>query len=108
MCIRDRESAEPSHGYMGIAYWVDVTEYDDIRIKYEETRPVIEMCIRDRPYGAITRGQKGAKLADMAAMAPYVCGFSDDGHGAVSYTHLDVYKRQGFTSTVFSERLWMV
>ena len=33
------------------------------------------------PYGAITRGQKGAKLADMAAMAPYVCGFSDDGRG---------------------------
>lgn len=36
------------------------------------------------PYGAITRGQKGAKLADMAAMAPYVCGFSDDGHGVQS------------------------
>ena len=36
------------------------------------------------PYGAITRGQKGAKLADIAAMAPYVCGFSDDGHGVQS------------------------
>lgn len=36
------------------------------------------------PYGAITRGQKGAKHADMAAMAPYVCGFSDDGHGVQS------------------------
>lgn len=36
------------------------------------------------PYGAITRGQKGAKLADMAAMAPCVCGFSDDGHGVQS------------------------
>ena len=36
------------------------------------------------PYGAITRGQKGAELADMAAMAPPVCGFSDDGHGVQS------------------------
>lgn len=36
------------------------------------------------PYGAITRGQKGAQLADMAAMSPYVCGFSDDGRGVQS------------------------
>ena len=33
------------------------------------------------PYGAITRGEKGQELADMAAMAPYVVGFSDDGRG---------------------------
>jgi dihydroorotase len=33
------------------------------------------------PYGAITVGQQGEKLADMAAMAPYVCAFSDDGKG---------------------------
>lgn len=36
------------------------------------------------PYGAITRGQKGEQLADMAAMSPYVCGFSDDGRGVQS------------------------
>ncbi len=36
------------------------------------------------PYGAITRGERGAELADMAAMAPHVCGFSDDGHGVQS------------------------
>lgn len=36
------------------------------------------------PYGAITRGQRGAQLADMSAMSPYVCGFSDDGRGVQS------------------------
>ena len=36
------------------------------------------------PYGAITRGQRGEALADMEAMAPKVCGFSDDGHGVQS------------------------
>ena len=36
------------------------------------------------PYGAITRGQKGEQLADMSAMSPYVCGFSDDGRGVQS------------------------
>lgn len=34
-----------------------------------------------RPYGAITVGEKGQRLADLEAMAPYVIGFSDDGVG---------------------------
>ena len=38
------------------------------------------------PYGAITRGEKGQELADMAAMAPYVVGFSDDGRGVQDKT----------------------
>ena len=34
------------------------------------------------PYGCITMGQKGrGELADYTALAPYVCGFSDDGRG---------------------------
>ena len=36
------------------------------------------------PYGAITAGEKGEALAHMAAMAPYVAGFSDDGRGVQS------------------------
>ena len=36
------------------------------------------------PYGAITQGEKGASLADLAALAPYVPGFSDDGRGVQS------------------------
>ena len=36
------------------------------------------------PYGAITMGQKGEALSDMAEMAPWVCGFSDDGRGVQS------------------------
>ena len=36
------------------------------------------------PYGAITRGEKGEVLADLAATAPYVCGWSDDGRGVQS------------------------
>lgn len=36
------------------------------------------------PYGAITQGEKGEKLSDMQALAPYVCAFSDDGKGVQS------------------------
>ena len=37
-----------------------------------------------KPYGSITVGQNGEELSDMAAMAPYVCAFSDDGKGVQS------------------------
>lgn len=33
------------------------------------------------PFGSITKGQKGLILSDLEALAPYVCGFSDDGVG---------------------------
>ena len=33
--------------FMGITYWVDVTEYDDIRLRYENTRPVTGVVIID-------------------------------------------------------------
>ena len=36
------------------------------------------------PYGAITVGQQGERLADLAAMAPYAIAFSDDGRGVQS------------------------
>lgn len=36
------------------------------------------------PYGAITCGERGEALADLAAMAPHVAGFSDDGRGVQS------------------------
>ena len=41
-------------------------------------------CIRVYPYGAITVGQKGEALADLAAMAPDAIAFSDDGRGVQS------------------------
>ena len=33
------------------------------------------------PFGSITVGENGKRLSDIEAMAPYVCGYSDDGRG---------------------------
>ena len=41
-------------------------------------------CIHVYPYGAITVGEKGETLADLAGMAENVIGFSDDGRGVQS------------------------
>lgn len=38
-------------------------------------------CINVHPYGAISRGRRGEKLADMAGMAKNAVAFSDDGSG---------------------------
>jgi dihydroorotase len=43
-----------------------------------------DACIHVYPYGTITMGELGENLSDMDAMAPYVCGFSDDGRGVQS------------------------
>ena len=40
--------------------------------------------VRTIPFGALTVGEKGEKIADLEAMAPYVAGVSDDGHGVQS------------------------
>ena len=36
------------------------------------------------PFGALTVGEKGGRVADLEAMAPDVAGFSDDGRGVQS------------------------
>lgn len=50
------EQEEAEHGFMGIAYWVDVTEYDDVRVKYEDSRPVVGVLIIDN-YDELIRNQ---------------------------------------------------
>ena len=52
-------------------------------------RPQLDAISRDAvvnvsPYGAITVGEKGEKLAALEEMAPYVAAFSDDGRGVQS------------------------
>ena len=41
------ENSAVENAVMGITYWVDVTEYDNIRVKYEETRPVAGIVVID-------------------------------------------------------------
>ncbi len=52
----------------------------------ENLRVQLDIIERDArinviPFGSITVGEQGKKLSDLVAMAPYVCGFSDDGRG---------------------------
>ena len=55
---------------------------ENLNVQLEKIRETA--CIHVYPYGAITVGEKGATLADLAVMAPNVPGFSDDGRGVQS------------------------
>ena len=50
------EGTDDSAAFMGITYWVDVTEYDDIRLKYENSRPIPGIVIIDN-LDELFRGQ---------------------------------------------------
>ena len=54
------------------------------------------------PYGSLTVGERGEELADLEAMAPYVCGFSDDGVGLNDMDQkLDRFHQQTFTAVTW-------
>ncbi len=38
---------EETYEFMGITYWVDVTEYDDVKQEYLATRPVVMVMLVD-------------------------------------------------------------
>ncbi|MCD8006886.1 MAG: dihydroorotase [Oscillospiraceae bacterium] len=54
-------------------------------------------AVRVIPYGAITVGEKGESLSDMEAMSPYVCAFSDDGHGVQNGDMMEAAMRMAKT-----------
>ncbi len=44
---QEADKTSENHPIMGITYWVDVTDYDNIRIAFEETRPVAGVIVID-------------------------------------------------------------
>ena len=84
--IASGTAAAAAGGYTAVCAMPNLNPVPD---SLEHLRPELDAVARDArvrvyPYGAITRGEKGAELADLRAMAPFVCGFSDDGKGVQS------------------------
>ena len=81
--IKSGSLAAKAGGYTAVCAMPNLNPVPD---SLETLRAELDIIDRDAaikvlPYGAITKGEKGEQLADMAAMAPYVCAFSDDGMG---------------------------
>ena len=81
--IRTGSLAAKRGGYTAVCAMPNLNPVPD---SPETLRPQLDIIARDAairvvPYGAITRGEKGERLADMTGLAPHVCAFSDDGRG---------------------------
>ena len=79
-------AAAAAGGYTAVCAMPNLKPVPDSPEHLEEELALIRAHARVhvRPYGAITVGQKGAELAELAALAPSVAGFSDDGKGVQS------------------------
>ena len=84
--IASGTAAAAAGGYTAVCAMPNVNPVPD---DPEQLQVQLELIRRDAgihvyPYGAITRGELGGELADLAGLAPSVCGFSDDGRGVQS------------------------
>jgi dihydroorotase len=79
-------SAAAAGGYTAVCAMPNLKPVPDSRENLDAQLQLIykDPQARVYPYGAITCGEAGEQLADMAAMAPDVVGFSDDGRGVQS------------------------
>ena len=81
--IATGSAAAARGGYTAVCAMPNLSPVPDSLAALEEQLSLIrrDAKINVFPYGAITKGEKGEALADMRALAPFVCAFSDDGKG---------------------------
>ena len=84
--IRSGTLAAAHGGFAHVAAMPNLNPVPDCAASLDVERAIIDAdaLAHVHPYGAITVGEKGEQLADLAAMAPNVIAFSDDGRGVQS------------------------
>ena len=61
--IRSEKDGQVSN-MMGISYWLDVTDYDNIRSEYEKTRPVVALIVVDN-YEELMKNQPDRVVSNL-------------------------------------------
>lgn len=84
--ISSGTAAAAAGGYTDVCAMPNLSPVPDSLDSLRVQLDIIERTanVRVHPYGAISCGERGERLSDMEALAPYVCGFSDDGRGVQS------------------------
>ncbi len=81
--MRSGTAAAARGGYTAVCTMPNLDPVPDslphLRVQQEAIRRDAGIAVY--PYGAITVGERGEELADLEALAPWVCAFSDDGCG---------------------------
>ena len=84
--IASGSAAAARGGYTAVCTMPNLAPVPDSLCNLQKQLDIIEndAKIKVLPFGSITKEQKGLALSDLEDMAPYVCGFSDDGRGVDS------------------------
>ena len=64
---REEDVEAPGRSFMGITYWVDVTEFDDIKLEYEASRPATMILVVDN-YDELIKGVTDRKRMELRGM----------------------------------------
>ena len=88
--IRSDEN-HPDTAFMGITYWVDMTAYDDIKVKYENSLPVVFEIVADN-YAEMANNQPDRIRNDIRdAIEDKLRAFAQENEGIVKRTERDRY-----------------
>ncbi|MDD6478660.1 MAG: dihydroorotase [Oscillospiraceae bacterium] len=81
--IKSETMSAAAGGYTTVCAMPNLKPVPDTLDNLKVQLDIIERdsVVRTIAYGSITMGQQGEELSDMQALAPFVCGFSDDGRG---------------------------
>ena len=84
--IRTGTLAAAHGGFAHVAAMPNLDPVPDCAAALDLQRAIIEKdaLVHVHPYGAISVGEKGERLADLEGLAPSVIAFSDDGRGVQS------------------------
>ena len=84
--IRTGTLAAAHGGFAHVAAMPNINPVPDCAAALAVQRAIIEKdaLVHVHPYGAISVGEKGERLADLEGLAPGVIAFSDDGRGVQS------------------------
>ena len=84
--IESGSAAAARGGYTAVCTMPNLNPVPDSLSNLKQQTDIIsrDAKIRVLPFGSITKAQQGLALADLEDIAPYVCGFSDDGRGVDS------------------------
>ena len=81
--VRTGSMAAAHGGYTTVCTMPNLSPAPDTVAHLALQREIIERdaTVAVHPFGTITMGEEGRALSDMEAIAPFVCGYTDDGKG---------------------------
>ncbi len=88
---KDEDVSERAKDYMGITYWVDVTEFDNTKTEYENSRPVTMLLVIDNYDELMKNVSDRGKVELRGAVDDLVNGWCDGKRGLVRRYDRDRY-----------------